>query len=733
MNRKIFALGSLPFLIASFSLVSCQGKAKSNPARDEFNDYINHLEKFPCSFTYNDVAYQGLDKLNMISHDTKTEGVKEQHIFTFSLDVLTIKVDVNYYEGYDAFDWTLYFTNAGATNSKILSHLNGLDYRIEGTNPHLKGIHGDHEKEYEPYEYDLSKRTNVGWRNELGRASHRYFPYFNLENDKGGAILALGWAGTWECNFESNETSDKVSVKFNGPVDLTSYLKPGETVRTPLNAVVRYYERDEDKAMNKWRRWYIDCNMPYQDKTHTQKAQPIQAFCLASDNDNPFSDGSISETYKTYKPSLQFLYDKGIRVDVRWFDAGWYERPDNTDTPIEPERRDEWERDFLDWWGTVGTWEMDGGKWPMIDDPSTGKKVSTFQQSVDYAAEHKTMTMVWYEPERVASGDNPEKPWLDKLCTNYGFKKEWILKNVDSDNYHTNIVNLGNPDAYNWVKGKIINSLKQYGIKIYREDFNCDPAGPFHNTDVTLGENRIGITENLYYQNHYKLWDEIIKTTSIDNNGCAFVDACASGGGRNDLESMRRGVPMLRSDADRTTIPLRLSYSHSLNPWLPYTGCSAQESAKQLVSGYWDQYVLRASYMSVMTYGSKFRKDQDKLDYNVLKTAQNEWDEIKHYFYKDYYNLTPYTTPKDDRHWNAYMYFDNEKDDGVIQVFRQKNAIENTRLIKIKGVANNHNYQIIDKENKNGIASISGAKLKEGITIKLDNARSSSVLFIKPL
>ena len=98
----------------------------------------------------------------------------------------------------------------------------------------------------------------------------------------------------------------------------------------------------------------------------------MQAFCLAADNTNPFSDGSISETYKTYKPSLDFLYEKGIRVDVRWFDAGWYVRPDNTPTPIDD--IPEWRSNFLDWWGTVGTWKMDEGKWPIEDGVSSFKK-----------------------------------------------------------------------------------------------------------------------------------------------------------------------------------------------------------------------------------------------------------------------------------------------------------------------------------------------------------------------
>ena len=50
-----------------------------------------------------------------------------------------------------------------------------------------------------------------------------------------------------------------------------------------------------------------------------------------------------------------------------------------------------------------------------------------------------------------------------------------------------------------------------------------------------------------------------------DNGKYTYVDSCASGGGRNDLESMRRGVPFLRSDSDRTTAAIRLAMTSSFS------------------------------------------------------------------------------------------------------------------------------------------------------------------------
>jgi alpha-galactosidase len=91
--------------------------------------------------------------------------------------------------------------------------------------------------------------------------------------------------------------------------------------------------------------------------------------------------------------------------------------------------------------------------------------------------------------------------------------------------------------------------------------------------DFIEGTDRRGITECKFIDAHYRMWDEIIACTS-GYGGCGFVDSCASGGGRNDLESMRRGIPLLRSDYDRTTTGIRLSMTSAFNKWIPFCGAS---------------------------------------------------------------------------------------------------------------------------------------------------------------
>lgn len=62
--------------------------------------------------------------------------------------------------------------------------------------------------------------------------------------------------------------------------------------------------------------------------------------------------------------------------------------------------------------------------------------------------------------------------------------------------------------------------------------------------------NRQGITEDFCVQNHLAYWDAL----RAMNPGLR-IDSCASGGRRNDLETMRRAVPLTRSDFEFAHMP----------------------------------------------------------------------------------------------------------------------------------------------------------------------------------
>jgi len=84
------------------------------------------------------------------------------------------------------------------------------------------------------------------------------------------------------------------------------------------------------------------------------------------------------------------------------------------------------------------------------------------------------------------------------------------------------------------------NRIREFGMDVYRNDFNIDPLDFWRSADAP---DRQGITEIRYVEGHYALWDELRA-----RHPGLWIDNCASGGRRIDLETLMRSVPLWRSD-----------------------------------------------------------------------------------------------------------------------------------------------------------------------------------------
>ena len=208
--------------------------------------------------------------------------------------------------------------------------------------------------------------------------------------------------------------------------------------------------------------------------------------------------------------------EEGLKLDYWWMDAGWY--------PCDGQ------------WPKVGTWEVDRKRFP-----------GGFKPISDHAHAKGVKIVVWFEPERVHPGT-----WL------YETHPEWLLGASGNK-----LLNLGNPEARQWLTDHIDKLLTDNGIDLYRQDFNIDPLGFWRGNDAP---DRQGITENKYVSGLLAYWDELLK-----RHPNLLIDECASGGRRNDLESMRRAVPLWRTDhAYHSTATQGMTYGLSL--WLPLFG-----------------------------------------------------------------------------------------------------------------------------------------------------------------
>jgi len=670
-------------------------KNYQNPASEHtYRALLADLSAFPVCFTYGGKDYSGFGDSDMAHLETAvtTDDQKEttDNIFLLA-DTLKITLKTAFYPSHGAYEWTLWFENVTADNSAVLENVRTV-YHFTGDHPVLRGIYGDLVNLYRPYVFDIAQEK-VHFESNSGRATHVNFPYFNLEYGNGGAMLAIGWAGTWPAEFE--RTADGVCYVARSVNNLRTYLKPQEKIRTALFAVAPYAVRDEQYATNFWRDWYVQCNMPKADG-EGNPLEPFSTWCMANDTGLTNSDGSISEQHDTWRPSLEGMLAQDAKVDFRWFDAGWYQTPylGSAKSFVKGE----------DWWDTVGTWVLDPEKWPG----------DSFLQSTEFARQNGMKTLMWFEPERVT--------YPDDMVKNFGYKRDWA---IEQDGVAVISNNIGDNECRRWTTDRICKTLRENKVEMYREDNNCDAAQLWAFLDARDGDDRLGITECKFINAHYQMWDDIIDCTK-SYGGCAFVDSCASGGGRNDLESMRRGVPLLRSDSDRTSSSLRLSMTSSFNKWIPFCGASTREQKEQhSLTGISDEYVWRASYLPSLNVVAQFVYPTEEMkDYDMLRFGLRECKRVAPYMLKEFYALTPWHCEQETNGFTAYAYYDPDSQTGCLLAFRQETCEESDLTVTLPFAGGN--CRLIDEDSDESYPVTDGQ-----VTLHFADARTARLLWIE--
>ena len=664
-----------------------------------FASWVEDPTSVPVSFTYAGVQHKGFKGFDILSNTCLTTASGKSLKAIFSIDEnLEAKVEAALNKEFGEIEYTVWFENPGSAPSGELKNLESVVLDFDGGDPMIRGCLGDHVNKYADYQTPL-RDTTVSFVSTGGRATHVYFPYFDLVHGDGGTLMALGWAGTWHADFTGGD--EGISMKGGNCNDFDSVLMPGEKIRTALVVMLPYKGRDRDDATNLWREWFIKYNMPSADAAGNP-IKPFSTTCFAADTGLPNSDGSISERFYTWKRTLERLIYEDVVPDFRWFDAGWYLDPRGNTVAS-------------DWYGTVGTWELDTLKWP-------GK---TFLESNQACHDAGMKVLTWFEPESVCD--------VEDLARNFGYNPEWA--DFNRGNRYTS--NLGNKDCLEWTLGRITKMMGENGVDLFREDNNSNPVKAWTGFDAKTAEKtnlpRKGITENLAIQGHYELWDRIIDFCA-KNGKCTYIDNCASGGGRNDIESLRRSLPFMRSDADRTTTALRLSMTTSYCRWIPFHGANTKESTDELAPGMAGGstfYITRASWLPVYNISEVFTHDVD-MDYDRLRATFGEWKKYNHLLVKDMYPLTPWHRPEDDSNWTAIAWHDRETGEAVLQAFRQETCQEPEYTAFLKFLDPARNYKVTNVDTAETMIKTGSALASEGIKISLPEPKSSAVYHILP-
>ena len=639
-------------------------RTEKEKAVRQFRTLMKSMSKFPVSFRVGDTAYNGFGRdFTELGRTLENTDTSETTTVRFLYkDSIEIKLICTLYPYHAAYEWTVYFTNIGNENSPAISEINGCNYTLTAANPHLSGILGDGGYDNQantPYDMNISGMELV-INNETGRATYNRFPYFKLKWNGGGAFFAVGWPGQWRAGFSS--TGDQLTVT-DGQVKLNTYLKPGQTIRTPLSTFVFYEGDDSNRETNLWRNFFIACNMR---KIDGGNFSPATAAASSSTYEEMFraTDANQIAAIKKY-------HANGVKLGYWWMDAGWYYK---TGTQSLDQN-----------WLPTGTWYVDESRFP-----------SKFRDVSDYAHSVGTKTILWFEPEVV------RLPVGQLGATSV--KKEWLLPKSS-----TKLVNYGNPEAREWLLERVCTVLKEGNIDLYRQDYGVAyPASEWQANDP---RGQAGITENLYVQGYLWFFDSLI--ARFPN---MMIDACAAGGGRNDLETMRRAVPLHKSDSGYHDPEIKMSMNTALFSWFPYFGTYAIG----------DEYGLRASFSSMPVLN--YNVVASNVDWKLIEKCVNEWEQVKEFYYSDYYLLTEWNVS--DEEWNAWEFFDPDKGAGFFQAFRPKNSGDESLNVRLHGLRPTATYRLTDTDGRIDV-TVTGAELMgKGFSVRLP-AYSSTVVLIR--
>jgi alpha-galactosidase len=391
----------------------------------------------------------------------------------------------------------------------------------------------------------------------------------------------------------------------------------------------------------------------------------------------PRVDGAVPPPFLTASSSSQFdemqaateanqtlfvdrYLDHGVALDYWWMDAGWYATQSGR-------------------WPETGTWEVDTRRFPR-----------GLRGVADHAHARGVKILVWFEPERVAAGT-----WLDRE------HPEWLL---DAPGARSKLLDLGNPEALRWAIAHFDTLVTEQGVDLYRQDFNMPPLEHWRAADAAAGPHREGIAEIRHVCGYLAYWDELRR-----RHPGLLIDTCASGGRRNDLETLRRSVPLHVTDHDYADYTARQNLAYGLALWVPLYGTMVCK--RDAV----DVYAVRSAVGTRLGLGFDVRLPD--LDWPLLQRLVDEWRRTAPLLYGDFYPLTSYST--DHRDWIAFQHDRPEHGDGVVHVFRRAASPYVAARFPLRGLDAEVTYSLIDPVRQVQTEMTGGRLMGEGLPVTL--------------
>lgn len=603
---------------------------------------------------------------------------------------LTVTREVTLYGDFDAVDWVLYLKNEGTEDTKVISELMDCDISLpfpadaplrpgfRPFDPAFKVINAmggaQSPEDFTPREFFLTKGETKEFRTAGGRSSSPVMPYIEMVRDQEGVIAAVGWSGDWRASVSRDE-----GARYRAGVQDTNFvLRPGEEIRTTRTVLFAY-----------------ECGCMY---GHVQFRRFLKAHYCVMGRGEREDKGPVSMSLWGGVPTeecirrVRAVRKHDIGFEYIWMDAGWYGNS-SQDCPDE----------FSGDWGVhAGTWTANPHYHP------GGLR--------DLAREIKGAKMkfiLWCEPERALLGTKWPREHPD-----------WFVQSSDPGWMPTVLLNLGNEEAKAACIELIDGLITDLDLDCYRQDFNMMPDTFWSHNDAP---DRRGITQIKHIMGLYDFWDALLK-----RHPRLFIDNCASGGRRLDIELMKRSMPLWQTDYtcvwnyDAEDVQ---SQTSGAMWWLPYTGTGTGS-----VTG--DTYRYRCSYAASLgttrwAYSwQDMREDPESIrEMEWVKRRLTEYKRMRPYYTADYYPLTMPTLSK--YTWALQQFDRPEEGDGMLVAFRRSRSGLTAAAPELYALEPESVYEVEDADTGER-RRFTGKELKEGkCAVEIPEKGASKILFYR--
>lgn len=454
-------------------------------------------------------------------------------------------------------------------------------------------------------------------------------------------------------------------------------MLPGERFIMPYTVIYERSNKSVEDGLVEFHRFVINHKSPRDAKGELFK--PLLPVTASGGN-------------KTDENMLKIIdYSKCFNVpfDAFWVDANWYGEPREVtqETNCGP-----------DWFQWAGNWHVN----TVIHPDGNMKKVS----NAAHAAGMRFL--VWFEPERATSRTDIVKK-----------HPEYFLRTKNNPSDDVYLLNLGNQKALKWIVDEVSRNIRQSGIDIYRQDFNCNPLPIWQDNDEA---DRKCVSEIKHINGLYTFWDELHRRFPD-----MMFENCASGGTRMDIEMMSRAHSYCRDDAHMfpNCDELTQNITMSSTVYAPFTG------GETFTVPVYDTYAFlsRIGAGTVFTpsdfNGMILRREPDDKEINWFRSMLGIANRVRPLFFGDFYCLTDNAYEASDI-FCGYQLNEMKSGKGFAMIFRRQKCAEKTFQLKLRGIDSEATYFVEEFEGSK--KEMKGAELA-GQTLTFDVPRSYKLIF----